>query len=180
MTRLKEAYNKTYRYELLESLSLSSVMEVPILKKIIVSVGAGEAIQNPKVLDSIANELALITGQKAIKTKARKSIATFKLREGMPIGVMVSLRNKYMYEFLDRLVNIVLPRVKDFRGLNRNSFDHAGNYSFGIKEQIIFPEINFDHVDTVRGLNITMVIHSKTIQHSISLLEKFNFPLKKD
>ena len=135
-------------------------------------------MKSPKILDTIQKELSLITGQAAIKTRAKKSIATFKLRTGMPIGLMVTLRRSRMYEFLDRLIHIALPRIRDFNGLSLRSFDQNGNYNFGVKEQIIFPEIDFDKVDMVRGMNITLAIYSKAVEHSIALLRKFDFPLR--
>lgn len=177
--RLKDLYNSKIRKELKDELKLSSVMEVPVLKKIVVNVGAGAAVTNPKVIDSVVEELAAITGQAPVRTRAKTAISNFKLRENMPIGVMVTLRGDVMYEFLDRLVNIALPRVRDFNGLSPKSFDSKGNYSLGVKEQIIFPEINFDSVDNIHGMDITLVIQSRAIEHSAKLLEKFNFPIKK-
>lgn len=177
-SRLQKLYHEQYKAELKEELGLSSIMEVPRIQKIVVNVGAGDAVANPKVLDSMVEELRIITGQAPVKTRAKKSIATFKLREGMPIGVMVTLRNQVMYEFLDRLVNIALPRVRDFNGLSPKSFDRWGNYSLGIKEQIIFPEIHFDQVEKIHGMDITIVMKSKTIEHSKALLKKFSFPLR--
>lgn len=177
--RLQEAYLNQYRHELKKELGLKSIMQVPELKKIVLNVGAGMAVSNPKVIDVFAQELAAITGQAPVKTRAKKSISSFKLREGMVIGLMVTLRGRRMYEFLDRLVNVALPRVRDFNGLSPKSFDRQGNYSLGIKEQIIFPEINFDQVDVVHGMDITLVIRSESVAHSLALLEKFNFPIKK-
>ncbi len=177
--RLQELYEKTIRPELKEELGLKSLMEVPKLEKIVLNVGAGRAIGNPKMLDNIVAEMAAITGQMPVKTKARISIAGFKLREGMIVGVSVTLRGKKMYEFLDRLINIALPRVRDFNGMSRKSFDKFGNYSMGVKEQIIFPEIHFDKVDHIHGFDITLTIKSKSPAHSAALLEKFKFPLKK-
>ena len=176
--RLQESYYNKYKAQLKKELKLSSVMGVPFIEKIILNMGVGEAVKTPKILEGIQQELSLISGQAAVKTKARKSIATFKLRKGMPIGAMVTLRGIRMYEFLDRLVHIALPRVRDFNGLSLKSFDKNGNYTFGIKEQIIFPEIDFDKVGAVRGMNITLVICSKAIEHSIALLRKFEFPLR--
>ncbi len=177
--RLQDAYLKQYRAELKKELGLKSIMQVPELKKIVVNVGAGMAISNPKIIDTIVTEIAAITGQAPVRTRAKKSISSFKLREKMVIGVMVTLRGRRMYEFLDRLVNIALPRVRDFNGLSPKSFDRQGNYSLGIKEQIIFPEINFDQVDNVHGMDITLVIRSDKPEHSLALLEKFNFPIRK-
>lgn len=177
--RLKELYSTKIKKELKEELKLSSVMEVPVLKKIVVNVGAGAAVTNPKVIDTVVAEIGAITGQAPVRTRAKVAISNFKLRENMPIGVMVTLRGDIMYEFLDRLINIALPRVRDFNGLSAKSFDSMGNYSLGIKEQIIFPEINFDSVDNIHGMDITLVIQSKGSEHSALLLEKFNFPIRK-
>ncbi len=178
-SKFQRDYYNIYREELKKELELSSIMEVPILKKIVVSSGIGEAVKNPKIIDNVMQDIALITGQTAVKRNSRKSIAGFKIREGMVIGVMVTLRRRRMYEFLERLVHIDLPRVRDFNGVSLKSFDQQGNYTIGIKEQITFPEINFDKVDSIRGLNITLVIQSKRTEHSIKLLQKFQFPLKK-
>ncbi|MCB1145421.1 MAG: 50S ribosomal protein L5 [Leptospiraceae bacterium] len=177
--RLQTEYREKFRKELKEELSLTSIMQVPELKKIVINVGAGKAIENPKILDSIVEEIGIISGQKAVKTKAKKSIAAFKLREQMNIGAMVTLRGKIMYEFLDRLINVALPRVRDFNGLSAKSFDKAGNYTLGVKEQIIFPEINFDKVASIHGMDITLVIKTDSVEHSAKLLEKFNFPIRK-
>jgi large subunit ribosomal protein L5 len=177
--RLQEEYATKYRAELQKELQLASVMQVPVLKKIVINIGAGRAISDPKILDGIVTEVGMITGQQAVKTKARKSIAAFNLREHMPIGVMVILRGRIMYEFLDRLINVALPRVRDFNGVNGKSFDANGNYSFAIKEQIIFPEINVDQVSSIHGMDITFNIKSSDIEHSRSLLKKFNFPFRK-
>ncbi len=177
--RLQESYYSELRPLLKKDLALSSIMEVPFIDKIVLNVGAGIAVTNSKAVDGIVKEISLITGQASVKTKAKKSIAGFKLREGVSIGVMVTLRGARMYEFLDRLINVVLPRVRDFNGLSLKSFDMGGNYTIGIKEQIIFPEIDFDKVDDVRGMDITLVIRSKKTEHSISLLRKFGFPLRK-
>ena len=177
--RLQTEYKKSFAAELKKELGLSSIMQVPVLKKIVLNVGAGRAIADPKILDGIVNELAQITGQMPVKTRAKKSIAAFKLREQMPIGVMVTLRGKIMYEFLDRLINIALPRVRDFNGLSNKSFDKFGNYAFGIREQIIFPEINVDQVNNIHGMDIVFNIKSESAEHSRKLLEKFNFPFRK-
>lgn len=177
--RLRKLYNEKIRHELKQELNLSSIMQVPVLQKIVVNVGAGFAVANPKSLDSVVSEIAAITGQAPVKTRAKEAISNFKLREGLPIGVMVTLRGNRMYEFLDRLINVALPRVRDFNGLSPKSFDARGNYSLGIKEQIIFPEINFDDVEQIHGMDITLVIRSESPQHSAKLLEKFNFPLRK-
>ncbi len=165
--------------ELFDEFGYKSVMQIPRLDKVIVSVGCGEALQNKKLLEAALQELSLITGQKAIKTKARKSIANFKLREGYEIGAKVTLRKSQMWEFLDRFINIALPRVKDFRGVNPNAFDGHGNYSIGIKEQIIFPEIDYDKIERVSGLNIAIVTTSKTDQEARSLLKKLGMPFRK-
>lgn len=178
-SRLQEEFTGKYRAELQKELNLGSIMQVPVLKKIVINIGAGRAISDPKILDGIVSEVGIISGQQAVKTKARKSIAAFKLREDMPIGVMVTLRGRIMYEFLDRLINVALPRVRDFNGLSAKSFDANGNYSFGIKEQIIFPEINVDQVSSIHGMDITFNIKSGDIEHSRSLLKKFNFPFRK-
>jgi large subunit ribosomal protein L5 len=154
-------------------------MQVPKLEKIVVSMGVGEAIQNKKLLDSSVQELSQITGQKAIKTKARKSIASFKVRTGMEIGAKVTLRGSRMYEFIDRLMNVALPRVKDFRGLSPNAFDGHGNYSLGIDEQIIFPEIDYDRIERIAGLNVAIVTTARTDAEARSLLTKFGMPFRK-
>ena len=154
-------------------------MQIPKITKISVNMGLGEAIQNSKLIDGAVKDISLITGQKPTVKKARKSIASFKLREGMPIGVAVTLRRKHMYEFLDRLLNIALPRVRDFRGVSPKAFDGRGNYSLGLKEQIIFPEIDYDQVDKVKGLNITVVTTAKTDDEARSLLRHFGMPFRK-
>jgi len=177
--RLKTKYAKTIAPELVKELKYSSAMQVPRVEKVIVSVGCGEAIANKKLLDSAVSELGMITGQKAVKTKARKSIANFKLREGFEIGAKVDLRGTIMWEFLDRLINVALPRVKDFRGVNPNAFDGRGNYSLGIKEQIIFPEIDYDKIERVSGLNVAIVTTAKTDQEARSLLAKLGMPFRK-
>ncbi len=177
--RLRKLYSEKIRPELKQELGVSSVMQVPVLKKIVLNVGAGFAVANPKSLDGVVGEIAAITGQAPVKTRAKEAISNFKLREGLPIGVSVTLRGDRMYEFLDRLINIALPRVRDFSGLSTKSFDARGNYSLGIKEQIIFPEINFDDVEQIHGMDITLVIQSESPEHSAKLLEKFNFPLRK-
>ena len=176
---LQEQYIKKYKAELKVDLNKKSIMQVPELKKIVLNVGAGIAVQNPKIVDSFVEELGLITGQAAVKTKAKKSISTFKLRDGMVIGTKVTLRGKRMYEFLDKLINVALPRVRDFNGYSRKSFDKFGNYSLGIKEQIIFTEIDFDKVDKIHGFDITFVIRGEGKKDSEALLEKFGFPFRK-
>lgn len=177
--RIKELLDKKVVKELKEEFGYKSIMQVPRLQKIVVSVGCGEAIQNKKLLDSLVKELSQITGQKAVKTKARKSIAAFKIRAGMEIGAMVTLRGSYMYEFFDRLVNVALPRVKDFRGTNSNSFDGHGNYALGIEEQIIFPEIDYDSIEQISGLNVVIVTTARTDAEAKSLLTKLGMPFRK-
>ena len=179
MARLLELYNKNFKKELYKELDLSNVMNIPYLEKIVINTGVGRAVTDSKILKSIQEEITLIAGQKSILTKAKTSIATYKLREGVPIGCKVTLRKKKMYEFLDRLVNIALPRVRDFRGLSLKSFDKKGNYNFGLKEQTVFPEISYDKISTTMGMNITIVTSAKTDAQCKALLEKFNFPFKK-
>ena len=177
--RLKKVYNDTIATELFKELGYKSFMEVPAIKKIVVSMGVGEALANKKLLDAAVTDLTAITGQKAVKTKAKKSIANFKLRAGNEVGVMVTLRGARMYEFLDRLINVALPRVKDFRGIKATGFDGHGNYSLGITEQIIFPEIDFDKIERVSGLNINVVTSAKTDSDARALLTKFGMPFRK-
>ncbi|MDR0389488.1 MAG: 50S ribosomal protein L5 [Spirochaetaceae bacterium] len=177
--RLKKMYREQVAPELFKELGYSSVMQTPRLEKIVVSMGVGEALQNKKLLDAAIDDLTLITGQKAVKTKARKSIANFKIRAGQEIGAKVTLRGAMMYEFLDRLVNVALPRVKDFRGVNQNAFDGHGNYSLGITEQIIFPEIDFDKIERVAGLNIAIITTAKTDAEAKAFLAKFGMPFRK-
>lgn len=178
-TRLRKQYREKAVKALMEEYGYSSTMQVPRLEKIVVSMGLGDAIQNKKLLDSSLKELAQITGQKAVKTKARKSIAGFKVREGMEIGAKVTLRGKYMFEFYDRLVNVAIPRIKDFRGTNQNAFDGHGNYSIGITEQIIFPEIDYDKIERISGLNIAIVTTAQTDGEARSLLANLGMPFKK-
>lgn len=177
--RLKKVYKDKIAPELFKELGYTSVMQVPALKKVVVSMGVGEALTNKKLLDAAVTDITLITGQKAVKTKAKKSIANFKLREGNEVGVMVTLRGAYMYEFLDRLINVALPRVKDFRGVNPNGFDGHGNYSLGITEQIIFPEIDFDKIERISGMNISIVTSARTDSDARALLTKFGMPFRK-
>jgi large subunit ribosomal protein L5 len=177
--RLKKTYREQIAPELFKECGYKSVMQTPRLEKIVVSMGVGEALQNKKLLDAAIDDLTLITGQKAVKTKARKSIANFKIREGQEIGAKVTLRGTIMYEFFDRLVNIALPRVKDFRGINQNAFDGHGNYSLGIIEQIIFPEIDFDKIERVAGLNIAIVTSARTDAEAKAFLAKFGMPFRK-
>ena len=178
MARLKEKYNQEIKNNLQKKLGLSNVMEVPEIKKITVNMGVGEAVQDKKTIEKAVADLEKISGQKVLITRARKSVASFKIREGMPIGVKVTLRRERMYEFLDRLINIALPRVRDFRGLNRKSFDGNGNYSLGVKEQIIFPEIDYDKIDKIRGLDISITTSAKNDEEGMALLEEFNLPIK--
>jgi large subunit ribosomal protein L5 len=177
--RLKQIYREQIAQELFKELRFSSKMQIPRLEKIVVSMGVGEALQNKKLLESAVDDLTLITGQKAVKTKAHRSIANFKIRAGQEIGVKVTLRGSMMYEFLDRLINIALPRVKDFRGVNQNAFDGYGNYALGIQEQIIFPEIDFDKIERVAGLNIVIVTTAQTDAESKIFLSKFGMPFRK-
>ena len=178
MARLKEFYQNEALPTLMKEFNYRNVMEVPRLTKIIVNMGLGEAIQNIKILDSAAEELGLITGQKAVITRAKRSIASFKLREGMSIGTKVTLRKERMYEFLDRLINVAIPRVRDFRGLNAKAFDGRGNYTFGLREQIIFPEIDFDKVDKIKGMNITIVTTARTDEEARRLLKIMGMPFR--
>ncbi|MEI7817794.1 MAG: 50S ribosomal protein L5 [Desulfuromonadales bacterium] len=178
MSRLKDIYSSEIVAKLLSDFSYKSSMEVPQIKKIVVNMGLGEAIQNVKILDSATTELGLITGQKSVITKAKKSIATFKLREGMPIGCMVTLRRDRMYEFLDRLINVSLARVRDFKGVSGKAFDGKGNYTLGIKDQLIFPEINYDNVDKIKGMNITIVTSAKTDEEGKALLKYLGMPFR--
>lgn len=177
--RLKKIYREAVAPEMFKEFGYKSTMQTPKIDKIVVSMGVGEALQNKKLLDAAIDDLTLITGQKAVKTRARKSIANFKIREGQEIGARVTLRGAYMYEFLDRLVNVALPRVKDFRGVNQNAFDGHGNYSLGITEQIIFPEIDYDKIERVSGLNIAIVTTAKNDAEAKALLSKFGMPFRK-
>lgn len=177
--RLKKVYKDTVAPELIKELGYTTPMQVPVVKKIVVSMGVGEALTNKKLLDAAVTDLTQITGQHAVKTKARKSIANFKLREGNEVGAMVTLRGTMMYEFLDRLINVALPRVKDFRGIKATGFDGHGNFSLGITEQIIFPEIDFDKITKISGLNISIVTSAKTDKEARALLSKFNMPFRK-
>ena len=179
MARLKEIYNSTIRPAMKEEFGYANEMEIPKLDKIIINMGVGEAAQDKKKVEAAVKEIEAISGQKAIKTKATKSIAAFKLREGQVVGTKVTLRRNQMFEFLDRLVNIALPRVRDFRGLNGKSFDGRGNYAMGIKEQIIFPEIDYDQVDAIRGMDIVICTTAKTDDEARSLLAKFDLPFAK-
>ena len=176
--RLKERYDSEIRARLKEELGVSSVMQVPRVAKITLNMGVGEAKTNAKALDMAAEQLTLIAGQRAQIRRARKSIAAFKLREGMPIGAKVTLRGARMYEFLDRLVSIALPRIRDFRGLSPRSFDGRGNYSLGIREQIIFPEINYDDVDAIRGLDVSITTTARTDEEALALLRELGLPFR--
>jgi len=178
MARLKELYHTEIISKLRADFNYKNIMEVPRIEKIVVNMGLGEAIQNVKILDSATAELNAITGQKSVITKAKKSIATFKLREGMPIGCMVTLRRERMFEFLDRLMNVSLARVRDFKGVSPKAFDGKGNYTLGIKEQLIFPEINYDAVDKIKGLNITIVTSAKTDEEGRALLKYLGMPFR--
>ena len=177
--RLKEAYKSEVAPALMKKFQYDSVMQIPKLDKIVLNVGCGEARENSKVVDAIVNDIGIITGQKPIICRAKKSVANFKLREGMPIGVKVTLRGDKMYEFLDRFFNLALPRVRDFRGINPNSFDGRGNYAMGIKEQLIFPEIEYDKIDKVRGMDVIITTTAKTDEEARELLRMFNMPFKK-
>ena len=176
MSRLLSEYNNQIKQDLKSKLGLKNLFEVPKLKKIVLNMGIGEGKDDTKLIEKALEDLTLISGQKAIKTKSKKAISGFKIREGMPLGVKVTLRNKIMYEFLDRLVNIAIPRIRDFRGLNLKSFDGNGNFSMGIKEHVIFPEINFDKVDKIRGMDISICTSAKSNKEAIELLKSFNMP----
>lgn len=178
MARVKTIYKDKVVPVLMKEFKYKSVMEVPKIEKIVINMGLGEAVQNIKVIDAASAELAAITGQKPVVTKAKKSIATFKLREGMPIGCMVTLRKDRMYEFLDRFVNVTLPRVRDFKGISGKAFDGNGNYALGLKEQIIFPEIEYDKVDKVRGMNIVFVTTARTDKEGKALLKELGMPFR--
>ena len=177
--RLKKVYKDEIAPALMKEFNYKSVMQIPAIKKIVVSMGVGEALTNKKLLDAAVADLTQITGQKAVKTKAKKSIANFKLREGHEVGAMVTLRGDIMYEFLDRLINVAFPRIKDFRGIKATGFDGHGNFSVGITEQLIFPEIDFDKVVKIAGMNITFVTSAPTDAESKALLTKFNMPFRK-
>jgi large subunit ribosomal protein L5 len=177
MTRLQDHYNKVVRPQLQAEFKYGNVMEVPRLEKIVINMGVGEAVSDSKKVTAAANELMLIAGQKPVVIKARKSVATFKLREGMPVGCKVTLRRDRMYEFLDRLINIALPQVRDFRGLPGKSFDGRGNYAMGLREQIVFPEIEYDKVDEMRGMDIVVVTTAATDAEAKALLKGLNMPI---
>ena len=179
MSRLKEMYESEIKDAMVKKFGYKNVMEIPKLDKIVVNMGVGEAKENAKLLEAAVKDMEAITGQKAVTTKAKNAIANFKIREGMPIGCKVTLRGEKMYEFADRLINLALPRVRDFRGVNPNAFDGRGNYALGIKEQIIFPEIEYDKVDKVRGLDVAIVTTAKTDEEARELLRLFNMPFAK-
>lgn len=179
MAKLHDFYKETVVPELMKQFSYTSVMQVPRIEKITLNMGVGEALADKKILDNAVADLEAITGQKVIRTNARKSVAGFKVREGFPIGCKVTLRGEHMWDFLQRLISIAIPRIRDFRGLNPKSFDGRGNYSMGVREQIIFPEIDYDKVDRVRGLDITITTSAKSDDEAHALLSAFNFPFKK-
>ena len=179
MSRLKDLYNEQIVDAMTKKFGYKNVMEVPKLSKIVINMGVGEAKENAKLLDAAISDMEAITGQKAVTTNAKNSVANFKIREGMPIGCKVTLRGEKMYEFVDRLINLALPRVRDFRGVNPNAFDGRGNYALGIKEQLIFPEIEYDKVDKVRGMDIIFVTTAKTDEEARELLTQFNMPFAK-
>ena len=178
MSRLQDYYRETVVPELTEKLGYANPMQVPRLEKITVNMGLGEAVGEKKVIENAMDDLAKIVGQKPVVTKARKSVASFKIRDGYPVGAKVTLRRERMYEFFDRLVNVALPRVRDFRGVSRKSFDGRGNFNLGIKEQIIFPEINYDQVDAIRGMDIAITTSAPTDEEGTALLEAFGFPFR--
>jgi large subunit ribosomal protein L5 len=180
MNRMKERYQTEMVPALKETLNLGNTMQVPQVKKVVINIGMGEAMDNPKAMDAAVNDLSLITGQKPVVTKARTSIANFKLREGRAIGVKVTLRGERMWAFLDRLMNIVLPRVRDFRGVPRDAFDGRGNYTLGLREQLIFPEIEYDKIDKIRGMEITIVTSATNDEQAARLLEMLGMPFRKD
>ena len=179
MSRLKDLYNSEIKDAMVKKFGYKNVMEIPKIDKIVINMGVGEAKENAKVLEGAVKDMETITGQKAILTKAKNSVANFKIREGMPIGCKTTLRGDKMYEFLDRLVNLALPRVRDFRGVNPNAFDGRGNYALGIKEQLIFPEIEYDKIDKTRGMDIIFVTTAKTDEEARELLRLFNMPFAK-
>jgi large subunit ribosomal protein L5 len=178
MARLQEFYRNTVVNQLMQQFSYKSVMEVPRISKITLNMGVGEAVADKKIMDNAVGDMQKIAGQKPVVTKAKKSIATFKVRDGYPVGCMVTLRRVRMYEFLDRLVNVAIPRIRDFRGISGKAFDGRGNYNMGIKEQIIFPEIEYDKIDALRGMNITITTTAKTDAEAKALLAAFKFPFK--
>ena len=178
MSRLLEQYNNQIKKDLMLKLELKNIFEVPKIEKITLNMGVGDGKEDSKLIDKAQEDLSLISGQKAVKTKSKKAISGFKIRAGMPLGAKVTLRNKIMYEFLDRLINIAIPRIRDFRGLNIKSFDGNGNFSMGIKEHVIFPEINFDKVEKIRGMDIVICTSAKNNNEAIELLKSFNMPFR--
>ena len=179
MARLQQIYREKVVPELMQSLGITNTMQVPKITKITVNMGVGEAVADKKAMDGAVSDLTALTGQKPVVTKARKAIASFKLRAGVPVGARVTLRGARMYEFLDRLINVAMPRIRDFRGVSARSFDGRGNYTFGVKEQIIFPEIAYDQVDAIRGMDITITTTARDDREGRALLESFNFPFRK-
>ncbi len=178
MARLQTIYKEMLVPQLMEKLALENIMEVPKITKVTLNMGVGEAVTDKKIMARATNDMAVIAGQKPIVINARKSVATFKIRDGWPVGCKVTLRRERIYEFVDRLVNISIPRIRDFRGLSRKSFDGQGNFSFGIKEQIMFPEIDFDKIDTIRGMDITITTSARNDEEGLALLQAFDFPFK--
>lgn len=179
MARLQDYYRSKVVPQLKEDLGLDNVMQVPRVSKITLNMGVGKALEDRKLVDKALEDMTLIAGQKAVMTRARKSVATFKVREGWPIGCKVTLRRDRMYEFLDRLINVVIPRIRDFRGLSPKSFDGSGNFNMGIQEQIVFPEVDYDHVDSIRGMDIAITTTARNNEQGLALLEAFKFPFKK-
>ena len=179
MARLQEYYKETVVPQLKEQLGIDNVMEVPQITKITLNMGVGEAVNDKKVIEQAVNDMSVIAGQKALATMARKSVASFKIRDGYPVGCKVTLRRERMYEFLDRLVSIAIPRIRDFRGLSAKGFDGQGNYNMGVQEQIVFPEVDYDNVDAVRGMNISITTTARNDEQGRALLDAFNFPFKK-
>jgi large subunit ribosomal protein L5 len=178
MSRLQEYYQETVVPQLMKELGIDNVMRVPKITKITLNMGVGEAVADKKVMERATEDMMLIAGQQPIVTKSRKSVASFKIRDGWPVGCKVTLRRERMYEFMDRLVNVAIPRIRDFRGLNRRSFDGHGNYSMGVKEQIMFPEIDYDQIDMIRGMDITITTTAKSDEEALALLQAFNFPFR--
>jgi large subunit ribosomal protein L5 len=179
MNRMKEQYQKEVAPALMKALNLDNVMQIPRIQKVVLNIGMGEAMDNPKAMDAAVNDVTLITGQKPVVTKAKNSIANFKLREGRTIGVKVTLRGEKMWSFLDRVMNVVLPRVRDFRGVSPDAFDGRGNYTLGLREQLIFPEIEYDKIDKIRGMEITIVTSAKSDDHAAVLLQMLGMPFRK-
>ena len=179
MPRLREKFEKDVVPKMMKEFGYRNKMQVPRLHKVVVNMGLGEALQNPKIIDSSSKEMAAITGQRPVVTRSKKSIANFKLREGLPIGCMVTLRNERMYEFLDRLINVAIPRVRDFRGISRRSFDGKGNFTMGVREQIIFPEIDYDKIEKIKGLNVSIITTAGTDEEGRALLTHLGMPFKR-